>query len=46
MLEGYLDIMYGKGEGVPEDDVKGYSWMNLSAHKETTTLWRRSYRIR
>ena len=31
MLEGYLDIMYGKGEGVPEDDVKGYSWMNLSA---------------
>ena len=31
MAQYNLGLMYFKGEGVPEDDVKAYAWMNLAA---------------
>ena len=26
-----LGLMYGKGEGVPENDVRAYAWANLAS---------------
>ena len=26
-----LGVMYGTGEGVPQDDVEAYKWLNLAA---------------
>ena len=27
----YLGLMYDDGEGVPEDDVTAYAWLNIAA---------------
>ena len=31
LAQSYLGFMYANGEGVPEDDVRAYAWINLAA---------------
>ena len=39
--QAYLGIMYWNGQGVPQDAILGYMWMNLAAAHEPDAVGER-----